>query len=189
MCKNKNGPKKDWLFQPTYNPPWPICKSTFYKIPSRKSNFELKTKNHLAHLKKNNHGILPAISCLVLGFHPTPKVPIFPPPSWSHPGPIPFIRDPGPNPNPMILPHVLELNGSKKLPNLSGGISCWVKKGHLLARWWYAGKSRPECMFIICLFFLFLRSMEVVDWGGSNVLEEPLLGQCKKQQEDNHIDV
>ena len=138
--------------------------------------------------------------------HGTPKSAIFigffitNHPFWGsshpHPGPIPFIpfipfiRDPGPNPNPMILPHVLELNGSKKLPNLSQcGIFVGSKKVTFLARWWYAGKSRPECMFIICLFFLFLRSMEVVDWGGSNVLEEPLLGQCKKQQEDNHIDV
>lgn len=31
--------------------------------------------------------------------------------------------------------------------------------------------------------------MEVVDWGGSNFFEEPLLGQCKEQQENNHIDV
>lgn len=123
-----------------------LLQNTFPEVQLR-----IKDKKHLAHLKKNNHGILPAISCLVLGFHPTPKVPIFPPPSWSHPGPIPFIRDPGPNPNPMILPHVLELNGSKKLPNLSGGISCWVKKGHPFGQMMICRKKSSR-MYVYYLF-------------------------------------
>jgi len=69
-------PQKNWLFQPTYNPLTHLQapeKNTFPEVQLR-----IKDKKHLAHLKKNNHGILPAISCLVLGFHPTPKVPIFP---------------------------------------------------------------------------------------------------------------
>ena len=142
--------------------------------------------------------IIPAISCSVLGFNPTPKVPIigslsfhqtalyksFLPTQWvhgtpksaifigffivnhpfwgsshPHPGPIPFIpfiRDPGPNPNPMILPHVLELNGSKKLPNLRGGISCWAKKGHPFGQMMICGKKSSR-MYVYYLFISFFK--------------------------------
>ena len=209
MCKNKNGPKKDWLFQPTYNPPWPICKhliNTLKKI-DHPSNFLFGLR-----LPSNSKvPIFPAYHSTRLLYikasfppqwvHGTPKSAIFigffitHHPFWGsshpHPGPIPFIpfiRDPGPNPNPMILPHVLELNGSKKLPNLRGGIFIGTKR----SPFWPDDDMREKVVQNVCLlfvYFFFLRSMEVVDWGGSNFLEAPLLGQCKEQQEDNHIDV
>lgn len=74
--------------------------------------------------------------------------------SHPHPGPIPFIpfiRDPGPNPNPMILPHVLELNGSKKLPNLRGEIFVGSKKVTLRPD----DDMREKVVQNVCLLFVY----------------------------------
>ena len=135
-----------------------LKKNTFPEV----QRIKFKDNKHLAHLKKQNMGSSQQFLVWSWASNWNPKVSNFSNLSFHQnalyksflPGSIPFIpfiRDPGPNPNPMILPHVLELNGSKKLPNLRGGIIVESKK----VTFWPDDDMREKVVQNVCFFFVY----------------------------------